>query len=277
MHSDYQINYLNLQHKTAPKAPYSYKNGNSETSGVDLEWDTDILGIKSARITMCSCSDNGAGLPESLGKVVMQMEDSGVQFIDFRCDLSSHIILQTAQKLGFYTTDVMNIYLSKKAPEKALLPDGISISSLQQKDADTVEKMAAGMFTYSRIYKDPNISKATADNFYKTLFAHFMGKADIRVIHIDGTPAGFTIGMSEQLENGQRLGYLWLIGVSPDFAGHGLGSMLLNDFLVNMHKNCDMVEIGTQVTNTAANRIYAKAGLPAVSSLMTLHRWTGIQ
>jgi len=222
-------------------------------------------------------------LDKALKNVTTNMDNALIDFCDFRTGLHDFRLVHLIEKHGFRLMDVMNIYLSRNSPEPAVSASETnqyrfsSTSHLLPHDIEQAAEISGNSFINSRLYQDPRIAKAVADRFYRELLLTFIVADDSNVgiaYDEDNYVAGFFIGRTDFFpESGKRIGYLWLIAVSPQHYGKGLGKKLLSIFLSEMHSFCDFVEIGTQVTNRAANRLYQAAGLHVAANLATFHRW----
>ncbi len=273
---------MNLPIPEIGDGKYSLRSENALISAEYLEWDTEVLGVRSARINTLWCMNVShiSELEDLLNKVISKMENDGIKFVDLRVGLHSFPMIQMSERAGFILTDVMNIYLSKTPPaEVNPHPDYHLVTTKPEKqtDIETVLSISKNLFRFSRMYQDLHISKAVADDFYSKLVRYFMTKENtlFTIAYKGDTPAAFYIGMQDMsLPIDNTLGYLWLIGVAPEHAGKGLGKYMLNHFLINLHKTCDLVEIGTQINNLPANTIYNRAQLPIVANIASFHRWT---
>lgn len=280
--SDYQTFFLDKPAAEPESISYNFESANASVTGRYLEWDTEVIGVPSGRIDLLWCKSKEfiTELDSLFSDCIRAMKSDGIKFIDLRIGLHVLPMVQLAEKHGFFLTDILNIYLSQSPPEPIQIPADYSIRlgrPQELHDRESIFEIAKNLFSHSRMYQDMNIHEQTADEFYSKLVNHFMFKDDtlFAVAYAESRPAAFYIGMQDSGNPSvsKSLGYLWLIGVSPEHSGKGLGNFLLNHFLINMHKTCDLVEIGTQVNNLPANKIYNRAGLPLKANLASLHYW----
>jgi len=93
---------------------------------------------------------------------------------------------------------------------------------------------------------------------------------------MNGDPVGVAAGEVDaglNTKKGGPFGYLSLAAVHPEFRGRGIGQVLAGSFFRGFTRQVSKIEVGTQIENYAANRLYQKLGLSSVSSLVTFHRW----
>lgn len=248
-----------------------------------LAWDTAQLGIPCGRIEQLWASgrEYAPALMEALDEVLEIFAREKTQFVDARVGLHDLSLAQALERRGFYLADVMAIYGSAAPPLPSPAPGGYSIGAGRPGgDAlQDAERFTLSAFSHSRLYQDEHISRDKADAFYLALLRHFFTKPDTTLILANG-PEGRVVGYAlgrldpDAGKTGEPLAYLWMIAVDPAHEGKGLGAALLNEFLRRMHQRAPFVEVGTQVSNAAANRLYRKANLAPVTHLATFHRWS---
>lgn len=250
-----------------------------------LAWDSRVLARSCGRIDALWARNTGqlGALEEALARTLARMDEVGIELCDLRTGLHDFRLVHLAERSGFRLMDVMNTYVSRP-PAEALQPVVTAGDCLIEmgprlslQEIEQVAMLAASSFRYSRLYQDSRIATAVADSFYRELLRTIIAADDSHIgIAFDGQKeiAGFYIGKIEPcVDSEQRVGCLWLIAVAPGHLGKGLGAALLKSFLAKMHQTCQFVEIGTQATNLAANRLYQAAGLQTAACVATFHRW----
>jgi ribosomal protein S18 acetylase RimI-like enzyme len=134
------------------------------------------------------------------------------------------------------------------------------------------------LFIHSRIYNDDKISRNKASLFYRRLFEALYKQPDIvRVGLFKGKRLiGFALGNRDGflLKSAKfKLGYLGEIVIDPSFRGRGYSKLLLRRFSEIISRKVDYLEIGTQINNGPANRLYTAEGFNLVANAVTMHKW----
>lgn len=251
--------------------------------GRKLPWDSEVLGVSCARIDALWADSKEAlpNLERAFDDVLAQMASDKIKLCSVRIGLQAFPLVHMAEAKGFRLMDVLNVYLSraqpKTVPERArneryrITADRKEIIERRE---EALEIGAESFRHSSRLYEDPRIPEKKANAFYRQLLDYFLHKEEACTgLALDEAErvAGFFLGLED--EKNKNLAYLWMLAAAPLHRGKGLGRLLLNNFLREMHLRCPLGEIGTQANNPAANGLYQSAGLPLVANVATLHRW----
>ena len=197
-------------------------------------------------------------------------------------DEDSRTFLNTFERLGWFTTDALNIYMvNMETPvsiDKVHISLDIVIRDLSFNDAISFFDREKDLFLDARVYRDPNIPKDKARKFYRELFIFIFNKPESIGLGLykGERLIGIILGEKDFLLQNKvnfKLSYLWEIGMSSEFRGFGYSKLLLEGFLKRMSLDNKFVEIGTQVDNIPANRLYNSCGLKLVSNASSLHKW----
>ena len=149
------------------------------------------------------------------------------------------------------------------------------IRAFKEEDIETIGKISAESFLYTRFMKDKRFGsdKASALN-YKWAVNCCRGRSDeVLVSDVENKVAGFITCNIESIEN-MQYGDIQLLAVDKDFRGRGLAKDLVsaakNWFKEN---NCKFVDVSTQSDNLPALDIYKKSNFVDAYSQITLHKW----
>jgi ribosomal protein S18 acetylase RimI-like enzyme len=251
---------------------------------VHLDWDTDCLGFKVAKLAdlMGSQAEARATL---LHEVITHARSEGVRLLTCRVAYDAFSSIHALGGAGFKLVDALNIFVwdrqSGRLPGQAGDASPIKIEAQRASDAvmrEALTGIAMTAFQHSRLYNDPAFSAAQVETFYGRLVDSLLDDDEALnlVAWVDRQPAGFVLGNTDAALSAylaHPLGYLWLIAVDPAFAGQGVGQALLERFLRAFSRRVHYIEVGTQMDNYRALNLYARNGLRLVSSLVTMHLW----
>jgi ribosomal protein S18 acetylase RimI-like enzyme len=269
-----------LQAHESPAKCFFLENKTAACSLDFLEWDSQALKMRVARIG-AFFSSNSRWYEPDVNELVAEIEDKLVQrrigFASCRIGFENLELAKSLSACGWEIRDVMNIYNAPQGQSRSGAAANHEIISINQEEISEYIDEFSDAFRFSRIHEDPRIPPSLAAQFYRNMCAEiFQNPSSIAVgILHKGTLAGIAIG-SHDLELSQRIGrkiaYLWQIVIFERFRGFGLSLPLLAAF-TERFQDADIIEVGTQVNNLAANRLYSKAGLRLMANAITFHKW----
>lgn len=243
-----------------------------------LAWDSSFFGYPVGRLEGMFLADNEDNSRTRLKLVdaLLEKNVSGLTACRFRADDIE--LAQALEKRGFRLVDAMQIYTVDLRCTEVSLAAGI-LTDLSIDGIDDVVRGCIKGMQYGRFFADLNILREKAESYYLEVSRYYLKQegACCVVLSDQGKDIGFAIGVvdgnkTEQL--GKRYAYLWLIAVDPAYQGMGFGKQLFDGFLWRMKDVADVVEIGTQIWNVPANRLYVDRGCKPVSSLLSYHLWS---
>jgi dTDP-4-amino-4,6-dideoxy-D-galactose acyltransferase len=133
-------------------------------------------------------------------------------------------------------------------------------------------------FRTGHFHADPRIGRARADALYVRWTENSLaGRADAFLVARggDGRPLGFlTCRISAAADGQPPHGVIELVAVDPRAQGQRVGRRLVDASLRWFARaGAGSVEVGTQVDNLAAVRLYQRAGFQCAAFSHTFHRW----
>ena len=181
--------------------------------------------------------------------------------------------------MEFVKYDSLNIYQKniRKTGKVTDRPVQSEVRDLQEV-LSIIEKGVAQL-KYGRLFADPRIGRSVATETYLRLSEKLLsGGAHLTVVRdsSEDSLVGVAIGVLDQTiseTESIQYGVLWLIVVDPRFTGKGIGRKLFEKFCGEFGQQCDVLEIGTQVENNRAIRLYEGGGAVRVGRALTFHKW----
>jgi len=245
-----------------------------------LEWDSKFFGVPCGRfegLFFASTDPNPLKTRlELLQKMTAMANAAGLDFLDCRIRADDLYLKEALEESGFFLCDELSIYQTELATDPENAQPTAKATPEWDKLAAFLERCLADM-EWGRVFQDPNIDRKTARKFYLQACRHYLSEgAHVTAIEENGSLVGAAIGVvdaeiSEQ--TGRRYGILWFITVDPAYRGQGFGKRLFDKFKQEFAVRAELLEIGTQSANTAANRIYLSAGCGPLARVMTFHKW----
>ena len=170
------------------------------------------------------------------------------------------------ERSGFSVVDV-NVTLAR--PGEAFPADD-RVADAGPGDRDELIRIAAEDYDVSRFHLDPGIPERVASAIKRDwITACLDGERGERVLaaSVDGAPAGFLAVLA-----GEGTRVIDLVAVSAEERGAGLGVALVRRFLTLCAEAGARGEVGSQVSNTGALRLYEELGFRTVGTRYVLHR-----
>jgi dTDP-4-amino-4,6-dideoxy-D-galactose acyltransferase len=167
---------------------------------------------------------------------------------------------------GFRVVDV-NVTLAR---EGETFPDDERVADATPEDRDELIRIAAEDYGVSRFHLDPEVPDAVASAIKRDwITACLDGERGERVLAVsaDGAAAGFLAVLAG---DGTRV--IDLVAVAAARRGAGLGAALVKRFLTLCAEAGARAEVGSQVSNVGALRLYEELGFRTVATRYVLHR-----
>jgi dTDP-4-amino-4,6-dideoxy-D-galactose acyltransferase len=142
----------------------------------------------------------------------------------------------------------------------------------EEADLPALEDIAEEAFTATRFASDPEFSRSSVRQLYRTWIANsYRGFAE--AVLVDG-PAGQQHGFVTLHREGEGVARIGLIGVAASQRSRGVGSRLIAAALGwSASQGCVRTHVYTQAKNVGAQRLYQRAGFTTVSAFTWYHCW----
>ena len=250
-------------------------------SWVRLPWDSDVLQLATARMDLLPCiAVSGiASIQESL--ITSILEDCsacGIQYVTTRIPAVEHFSVHALESTGFQLIDGIQTFGCQLNAGQRTRP-AVAVRQLQPGDINEVCHIARSAYGHDRFHNDPAIDKDRADLLYETWVRNScLGKAaDGVVVAVEcGRVAGFVtckIDRSSEKHVGSAIGTIVLVATARDYQAKGIGlATTLGALEWFRERDVNFVQVGTQITNVPAARLYESAGFRYMSATLTYRR-----
>jgi GNAT superfamily N-acetyltransferase len=164
----------------------------------------------------------------------------------------------------------MELPVSARATECS---EQVIVRSASPSSAEEVARIAGSCFRYSRFHLDPAIPKELADRIkHDWVRSYLDGKRGECLLEavIDDRPVGFLAVLTCQDDRGQGR-VIDLVGVDSAYQGRGIGSRLVEHFVDVYNRECNYLEVGTQIANKPSLKLYQAAGFSVAGAQYVLH------
>lgn len=241
---------------------------------VNSDWDTEILGLKSARIAQAFASNTEDG--HSLAKKALE-DNPDINFIFTKMPSGQKHLLDALCSVGF--NKITSDLTLHAIPKEYQIKTNYIVRPASLDDKTTLQKITVGAYKNSRFYLDKNIPARVGDKIYNHWLDNaFNGATDnIIVIEDKNSVLGYiTCILDKKLEKytNCRIGYIDLIAVDSSARSEGIGTLLVQSALDWFAKQkASHVLVETQASNKAALKLYQNAGFKNFLEQASLHYW----
>ena len=251
-----------------------------------LDWDSRVLGFGAARLELLVAAPPGASMAVAdalLARAVAEAERRGLRHISSRVDAADAAAVQGLEMRGFVNVDALLTFQAGVEEVAACAPiPGVVLRRGSVLDAPLVGEMAAASFRHGRFHSDFAIPAEAAAAVYRTWAAACCeGTAADAVIvaTLDDRLAGFVACrvVPETAVHLQRpTGTIPLIATAGSARGRGIGRALVAA-AAGWCREHDLVsvDVGTQLSNVAAARLYEGCGFRLVAGSLSFRLLIG--
>ena len=236
-----------------------------------LDWDTGFFGVRTGQVAvpLDSVSDVEGFLDE------FRNSDFGLVYATVplcRMELASALL----KDAGAFLADIRGILdldLMRVPGELCDDPYGLEIRHTIENDIEEVRKIAAKCYRgLTRFYRDPSIDDARCDELY-SIWAE-KDLLDPGITSLVCCRGDEVLGFCTASTAISGEAVLGLIGVSEDSRRSGAGTLLLSAMAVELlSRGYLRLFAVTQLSSTAALRMYQKIGFRLRDSSLVIHMW----
>jgi ribosomal protein S18 acetylase RimI-like enzyme len=250
-----------------------------------LSWDTEQLGVRAGKI--------GYLLPEHdyktsyeikhglLEKVIKGCKTDRVQYLTVRVNSHETTSIHVLEDNGFVLLDgILTFSYDLREGLKRRAKSGIKTRLASPKDSSQILRIASSAFRYDRFHTDPDVPKKTADGLHSAWLRNSMAGIDADAVIIgekNGRLLGFVTCKIDKRSRpllGLSMGTIVLVAVDEKGRGKGVASAMTAAALDWFREHgTDLVEVGTQLRNMQASRLYETAGFRLVASSLSMRKW----
>jgi len=251
-----------------------------------LQWDSEQIGMPAARIDYLFARGGGSSKDQIIAglvdQVLKQLDLAGVQHLSARLDASDLVSLRILEQAGFILVDGLLTFalgVSDEAGTIAAPQIPCRLRLATPGDAVAAADLARRSYTYDRFHSDPAIPRQRADELHATwLVESCAGRAADAVILAENAAGllGFvTCKLHPDTRHflGKLVGSIVLVATTDTARRQGIARLTtqaaLNWF---REQGVRIVEVGTQLRNIPASRLYESCGFRLVSASLSLRK-----
>lgn len=265
----------------------AYRDG--EVHGIlvltPLGWDSRILQMSAARVELFvpgpyrTARDTADAL---LDAAISRAGEQGIRHISARVDAADAPSIHALESCAFINVDALVTFAASTAdvPAPAAVEE-VAIRPADASDAPRVGELAASTFSGGRFHADPAIPADRAEAIYRE-----WGAASC------GGPAADATLVAESRDQGDLVGFIScrllrdtaaylrtsigtipLVATSGRARGRGVGQLLVSSAAAWLRTHAAAaVEVGTQLRNVPAGRLYESCGFRLAAGSLSFRR-----
>jgi dTDP-4-amino-4,6-dideoxy-D-galactose acyltransferase len=250
-----------------------------------LPWDSQQLRMPAARIDYLlaagSYNEQRSAKEMLLEELLVEAQNLGVWHMSARVDASDLSTLHVLEEAGFITVDGLLTFVLDLKEHSPVEPiNDFKIRLANADDAPETAALARSAFVYDRFHADPFIDRKLADELHANWVRNSCDgdAADAVLIAEDESGLlGFVTcklaGYVEHNSSNHRRGAIALVASAPQARGRRVGYSLTMAALEWFRRSgCEIVEVGTQLSNIPASRLYQKCGFQLRATSVSLRR-----
>lgn len=242
-----------------------------------LEWDTAQFGILAARIERLEASgsyaQSRAEKSRLLALVINQCRNFGVQHLSARVDGGEFTTIHALENANFEFIDGIQTFLLRLKSAHNAMPPGTRL--FESKDLPEILEISRTAFIFDRFHADPLLSREIADQVNESWTRNCcLGTAADTVVVADvGSRVASYVAC--RLDRQALMGVIVLVATAEwaraRGAAHRASLAALHWFST---QGITSVEVGTQLRNIPAARLYEGLGFRLTRTSLTFRRST---
>jgi dTDP-4-amino-4,6-dideoxy-D-galactose acyltransferase len=236
-----------------------------------LAWDTQMFGFPAARIELF------AGETRAVARLVLEhtLEDcrrQDIRHLIARIDASALVLAAALSDAGFDLIDGIQTFSLLLEGETTRLPLGTKLA--RPSDADEVAAIARDAFRFDRFHADEGLTPAIADRVNETWARNsVLGEAADAVLLSSGAFVSCKVDHASKEALGLRFASIPLVATALSRRGKGAARLATEAAIAWCgQQRVDVIEVGTQLANIPAARLYESAGFRTTALSLTYRK-----
>lgn len=249
-----------------------------------LPWDTEQLGVSTARlewlVSAGGYDEARQEKAELLRATLAQCRSEGIRYLIARMHAADLTSIHALEQNGFELIDGIQTF-SRRLDRTAewRVEGGYRIRRYEPQDLEEILAIARSSYVFDRFHMDAFLSREAADAVNERWVENScLGRAaDAVIVALEGSlPVGYVtakIDSEAGQELGVRFGTIGMVATAPALRGRGVARAATCGALQWFaQQGVDVVEVGTQLCNIAAGRLYEQCGFRLAANSLTFRK-----
>lgn len=240
-----------------------------------MPWDSGFWGFPVARVVGQSLS------AERAADIDRWSESNAIVCLYFLSGFNDPETIRVAEHAAFQLVDARVTFKQAIGPDRdsgGAYPSAATlIRPAHNSDIARLQQIAGVCHRDTRFYFDGHFPRPGCQELYEHwIAASCSGYAEQVLVAASGNaPVGYV--SCHLPTDGNAIGRIGLIGVSPDMRGSGIGRALVQSAIMWFaQQGVESVEVATQGRNTAAQSLYQRCGFITNSLELWYHKWYSV-
>jgi dTDP-4-amino-4,6-dideoxy-D-galactose acyltransferase len=240
-----------------------------------LEWDSEQFGTPAARLDLLDASGSyveaRSNKSELIALVLDQCREVGINHLSARVDTGDLTAIHALEGAGFELIDGIQTFLLSLIGNPASVPSGTRL--FEPKDLQEVLEIGRTAYVFDRFHADPTLSTSVADNVNESWTRNCcLGIAADAVVIAD-EECRVASYVTCRADTHSKRGIIILVATAEWARGRGAArrasSAALHWFA---GQGMESVEVGTQIRNIPAARLYESLGFRLTRTSFTFRK-----
>jgi GNAT superfamily N-acetyltransferase len=245
-------------------------------AGSILDWDSRMFGFTAARLDRFTATGplTGEGLQTVLSAFLEKCRERGVQHLIARVGAEELDAIHALERNEFEMLDGVQTFsmrLELRPPDP--LAGDFTIRLSERGDEEQVAAIARTAYVYDRFHADSMLSAEQADRVHEEWMRNSCRglAADAVFVAVSGDRVlGY---VTCKIDRDTPAGVIVLVATLKEFRGRGIARQTTQRALQWFwDQNVRIVEVGTQLRNVEAGRVYENAGFRLTNVSLTFRR-----
>jgi dTDP-4-amino-4,6-dideoxy-D-galactose acyltransferase len=242
-----------------------------------LEWDSEQFGFPAGRIDLLLASGDYHAATriksQLLAEALEECRESGIRHVTARANAAEFSSIHAFERTGFQTIDQILTFGIRLDHARERNP-GDCVELFKPEHLEGILAIARTAYRFDRFHADPSLPGGAADRLHETWMRNscLHGGADaVFVATIEGRVASYVTVKMDGL-----LATIVLVATAEWARGKGMARAATFGALEWCRKQgVAAVQVGTQLRNVAASRLYEDCGFRFIGGSLTLRKLLG--
>jgi ribosomal protein S18 acetylase RimI-like enzyme len=234
-----------------------------------LPWDSDLFGFAAGKVQFLSAGEESR--QELCSALLEDVRGAGIRHLVARVDAGDLATAQTLEGAGFVLIDAIQTFAIKTPRSVRGATADCLVRDYRSTDLEELCAIARTAYRYDRFHADSALSPGVADRVHEEWVRNScLGKpaSHVVVAEADGRIAGYVT-----CKVNSTVGTIELVATAEFARGRGVGRAATRRALRWFGRNgAETVEVGTQLRNIPAGRLYESCGFRLKRASLTLRK-----
>jgi GNAT superfamily N-acetyltransferase len=252
----------------APALRKLASENDSEMSWRKLTWDSEQFGFAAARLEI-GCSDKAV-----LRRILEQCRANGIRHLVTRVNAAAVSTIQMLEQAGFELLDgIQTFVLRLEDAQVGKFGRAVAVRQFQPGDRMQVLHIARTSYVFDRFHADSSLGPGVADRVNETWVDNCCNGNMADAVFVS-EEAGAILGFATcSIDREASVGVIGMVAVKDVSRRRGIAAAITSELLCWARtQGVDQIEVGTQLANIPAARLYESFGFRTTAVNLTFRK-----